>query len=1016
MRPDNRTLCFLCGTPFHIELRDKDVNNPYDAYRLDDFCEDDIRWSRVIQKLDFSSETSEGNAYRHVRAINEPLTDPRNAYPFRLNFSLPKIIDSHLTTISEPNESAQFHYQHEWTNRLDITKNAYVFHTECMEVLRRQVKYYLQCSGKPQSFDEYLFIETLAYIVWNEEKLDEYRAIMWEHDYGGALECLFEGHWDGWDDPRLGSNPTSSATVIKMLDHPPLVRIPFEKAYRRNPATKIPLNLSDITASDPFAKFPLEILQEVIFSGELDFHSILSARQASKYIASKLEISYQHRFLGKLVKHVPWVWELSEGNVLSRLWRKIDILMSSSSGKILNWKKLLKYLSWSYGWRGDDEIDSLFEEASSATPDPQMPASGRISGVWCITNRSRIWECNRGLATVLAQSQSRGGICHGEDFKTEIFHDPAEELILKIIPDSPIDGELAELPSPKEVHREGIVTYNSYPGLLYRAKYACQKTGHIYQKMINLPGQIESIKIYTTGLASALSTENRDEIAEFAEEHKDVSIADFGSIPEWVETEERRGAVNYDEMQDELNDMEVEDDGGAWKFISGMVVQPGNIKLGHVPTDDTTTMDDSSREQAATDERDDADHETFRFKEGEKLTGFIFSSTHRGIRNIQILTDERESNCIGDTLEIYSARTWKSDVAWRHVRRYKLDLGEMGCVQQLKGLHANFDAYRMVSLGIWVVAIVTEIDVGDFSFTFINLNIPVERKSSRRAKSRYSTQTLDTNATDEARFESSIQTSHNDKSRSPPNELLIHVFSFLPFKDQLPVSLTCSTWSDVILGVKSLRKARYYPHNATDSFREGFRENGTDFKPEDYYGVRKIFNWDSSLYCLVNKGQVERIVYVCYYPKNKMICNSWESKFEIDKQVNFAQLDITNSRILNEPMLSLLNIGGDVRSGSGVRLKDGWYCLCDDCETHSKRKQYLGIRNYYRYEEEGGDSGRGGCILFSPHFTVKETIELSVNKGIKQIKYGSGARYWVQVEYSRDDMKITRHERDDVSD
>ncbi|KAF3921839.1 hypothetical protein AA313_de0206355 [Arthrobotrys entomopaga] len=217
---------------------------------------------------------------------------------------------------------------------------------------------------------------------------------------------------------------------------------------------------------------------------------------------------------------------------------------------------------------------------------------------------------------------------------------------------------------------------------------------HIYEKMIHLPDHITSMTVYTTGLPVSLSAKTREKVTPLAEENEKSPIVDFGSIPTWTEWEEDdefdNGNWDRDDIEAELDNMDLTDDGGVCKFVCGIVVQPGDIKLGYVPSEPTSN-----------DGTGDDESETFTFKQGERLTGFTVSATHRGIRNIQVLTDRRRSGKMGETLAIYSARGWISDIAWRIVRRYKIDLGEMGGLERLKGLHANFDTYRMVSLGMF---------------------------------------------------------------------------------------------------------------------------------------------------------------------------------------------------------------------------------------------------------------------------------------------------------------------------
>ncbi|EPS42960.1 hypothetical protein H072_3076 [Dactylellina haptotyla CBS 200.50] len=690
MHKDSRTLCFVCGTPFFCTVKGEDDRNHYDAYSEDDLSEEDLNWSKRILKLRFESlDQVNQNGEKEVAVVATPLGDFVNAWPF--NFKASKLVKVDARKIGdngieELDPSVYFDLEvHHYKN---LEENAYVFHEECLVVLKKQVEYHLrnfQVDGQDQSIlNEILFKDNLARMIWNQQNLDEYFGTLWEHDYGGTLECLEQGSWDGWECPEYGSNPLLCNFISRMLQHPPLVTLPLDIAYPPTPFSERPISISNTT--DLFAKIPLEVLHEIIYKCELDFKSVLSLRQASKYLASKLPLNYQHRCLGRFLASVPWVWELTNGSIgIGHLLRKIETLRSSSNQNIIDWRVLRVEFTWINDHRKNKEETQLFKETTPTDLDPFTPSTSKFMG---LRNRGRIWNCNNSLAYILAQLQFRNGVCNGIAFESRASTNTHGEIFLKLIKkendlsESPI---LAELPFSKTVEEGKIVTLNSYPHILYRSMRLLSSTGYTQSRLVFLPeGPLESMTIYFTGLPCSLRANEKEDIQTVASDFASDSITTFGTIPPWNDEDE-----DDSELQAAADEAELADD-GASRYVSGLIIEPGNVKLGYVPT------------YPAAYKGSESESEVFSFEEGEKLVGFNIASTHRGIKSLQVLTDKRQSEKMGETSTIYSTRKWRSTVSWRLVREYTISLdGTQDAATTIKGLHANFDVHRMASLGLF---------------------------------------------------------------------------------------------------------------------------------------------------------------------------------------------------------------------------------------------------------------------------------------------------------------------------
>ncbi|KAK6341160.1 hypothetical protein TWF696_008246 [Orbilia brochopaga] len=703
-----RTLCFLCGTPFCYEAKRDDGRwDTYNVYYKDDLSEEDIKWTRMISGLRFERSDTEKRGWR---VLQEPFVHGTGWEPYLfMNWEIDarisqEVMDGGLLDLA-PALKLDVHVRN--TLRFYVSDNVYVFHRECMEVLRRQVQYHRSHfweDGEPdhQPLDNFSIEESLAEILWNQRGLDELSGILWDHDYGGAFDCLNYDTLNAWENQEFGSNPTSSGALDRLMKHPPLVHLTSDIAY---PPMPVACQLSSPPkGTDKFAKIPLEILQAILFDAGLEFRDILAVRQASKHVASRITLNYQHKCLSRFLSRVPWLWEARGTNAsVGSLWRKVDAVSSSTDNRIVDWRMLRVMLTqYREHLRYKDERQLL----KQSTPVGSDPLAPRITELRSIRNRSRIWNCNQSLAFILAQLQSRGGLCHGQDFKCRPVHRDKHIASVELIPgDHETTGQdrrLVEIPEQRVIlEDDAVISFQSYPQILYK-EYT--STGYVHSRLSFLPREpIESITIYFTGLPCTLPVKDEALLESFAENWNSEGIATFGTLPPWpclVKPADEPLALPWvgdddDEEEEDATPLQTAaavarlGDDRISRYVSGMVLRPGDVKLGYVP------QNSSSAPSA-----DNIHHETFVFQDNEKLIGFIAGTTHKGIRSLRLLTNKRQSGTMGESLPIYSTRQWASQVMWRRAREYTVTLTDPEN-QTISGFHANFDAQRLVSLGIF---------------------------------------------------------------------------------------------------------------------------------------------------------------------------------------------------------------------------------------------------------------------------------------------------------------------------
>ncbi|KAK6514660.1 hypothetical protein TWF281_004858 [Arthrobotrys megalospora] len=122
-----------------------------------------------------------------------------------------------------------------------------------------------------------------------------------------------------------------------------------------------------------------------------------------------------------------------------------------------------------------------------------------------------------------------------------------------------------------------------------------------------------------------------------------------------------------------------------------------------------------------------------------------------------------------------------------------------------------------------------------------------------------------------------------------PLELQICILSELPIAGQLFASMVCTTWEDIILNSRSFQKSRYHKSN----------EKG-------YEDRHRLLTHPGGLLCHIQRG----IVQTFQFPPGE------DNDFPLDyhdynsKILTVNRLDITNCKILDEPIFSPFSGGG----------------------------------------------------------------------------------------------------------
>ncbi|KAK6504975.1 hypothetical protein TWF481_006908 [Arthrobotrys musiformis] len=256
-----------------------------------------------------------------------------------------------------------------------------------------------------------------------------------------------------------------------------------------------------------------------------------------------------------------------------------------------------------------------------------------------------------------------------------------------------------------------------------------------------------------------------------------------------------------------------------------------------------------------------------------------------------------------------------------------------------------------------------------------------------------------------------------------PVETLSQIFGYLDFNDQLSASQTCALWQGVIMGTRSLRKARY-----CGRIRSAGSGETLDF------ALHGIFR-DNSLSCTFKNGLLVELIHTrgnpfagdivedsMRYPRKHI---TYFSDGEKEKH-ECVPIDITTSPMLDEPVMFMpdidrslmLNDEDDEDDETDEDGKASYNCYCDGCESLALAKSEDDdpeIILHYNLTHPGDDvskniSENGASDQRQYARLVLRTHNFSVRDAINELAKKAGKRLQEEREYS-DAIKEGRRTR-----